>query len=281
MGGRTGIPKLILNAAIFIALEVAAISMSGRSHDLQGFFLTKGAHHFMAKVWGGAETVKGYFSLKETNEALARENFLLRGKLGRFLTAEREEELLRDVADFTSGFKTGRFEFIPANIVKLSRNKQHNFLIIDKGSEDGVRERSGVLTRNGVAGIVDGVSRHYAYALSFMNTDFTLSARLGRTGLVGPLVWDGLHTDGALMKEIPLHSKFQPGDTVYTSGFSSIFPADIPIGVTGESRVVNGSTYEIRVRLLSDVGSMRYVALVRHTGAEEMEALEKENRSDR
>ena len=127
-----------------------------------------------------------------------------------------------------------------------------------------------------VVGIVDAVGKHYSYALSFMNTDFSLSARLGREGAVGPLVWDGKTSGGAILKEIPLQYKFAPGDTVYTSGFSSIFPADIPIGLTGESRIVNGATYDINVRLLQDVGAVRYVTLVNNVGRQEIETLEEE-----
>jgi len=64
------------------------------------------------------------------------------------------------------------------------------------------------------------------------------------------------------------------GDTVYTSGFSSIFPPDIPLGVTGESRIVNGSTSEIKVRLFEDFSSLRYVTIVENLGREEIRQLE-------
>ena len=61
---------ILFNAAIFIILEVAALGML-RSGKAQDFFITKGAHAFMAKVWGGSESVKYYFSLKQANEQLA------------------------------------------------------------------------------------------------------------------------------------------------------------------------------------------------------------------
>ena len=64
------------------------------------------------------------------------------------------------------------------------------------------------------------------------------------------------------------------GDTVYTSGFSSIFPPDIPLGVTGESRIVNGSTSEIKVRLFEDFASLRYVTIVENLGRKEIKLLE-------
>ena len=272
MRKRRKIIAILFNAAIFIALEIAAIGML-RSKDSRDFFISKGAHAFMAKIWGGAESVRYYFSLAGTNERLAAENFLLRQEV---LAWRNSAEQAKRDSITRSLSQVGEFRYMSGTIVKMSRNKQHNYLILGQGSEDGVAPHSGIITDRGVIGIVDAVGKHYSYALSFMNTDFSLSARLGREGAVGPLVWDGLSSGGALLKEIPLQYRFEPGDTVYTSGYSSIFPADIPIGLAGESRIVNGATYEIRVRLLQDMGAVRYVTLVNNVNRQEIETLEKE-----
>ena len=121
---------------------------------------------------------------------------------------------------------------------------------------------------------MDAVSPHYSYAISFLNTELFISARLGESGAVGPLAWDGTSSDGAILKEIPLQFKFEPGDTVYTSGYSSIFPPDIPIGVAGESKIINGATNEIKVRLFQNHKALKYVTVVGNTRAEEIEAIE-------
>ena len=235
--------------------------------------MSKGAHAFMAKIWGSTQAVKYYFSLKQANEELAAQNFALNQELQAWM--QYAEEAKRD--SLTRSFEDiAGFHYMSASIVKISRNKQHNYLILGQGSEDGVVPRSGIITPQGVIGIVDAVGKHYSYAISFMNTDFSLSARLGREGAVGPLVWDGKSSGGAILKEIPLQYRFEPGDTVYTSGFSSIFPADIPIGLTGTSRIVNGATYEINVSLLQNVGAARYVTLVNNVGRQEIETLETE-----
>ena len=86
--------------------------------------------------------------------------------------------------------------------------------------------------------------------------------------------WDGIHSNGALLQEIPHHMEIAKGDTVFTSGFSSIFPPDIPLGITSESRIVNGSTYEIQVRLFEDFAALRHVTVVENLGREEIKQLE-------
>jgi rod shape-determining protein MreC len=69
--------------------------------------------------------------------------------------------------------------------------------------------------------------------------------------------------------------EFAQGDTVYTSGYSSIFPPDIPLGTAGEAKIVNGATYEIEVTLLEDFSALRYVTVVDNTGQNEIDSLEK------
>ena len=116
-----------------------------------------------------------------------------------------------------------------------------------------------------------------------MNTGISISARLGNEGAVGPLTWDGVTMDGAVLSEIPLQYKYAPGDTVWTSGYSSLFPPDIPLGIAGSSRVVNGAVNEIEVDLFQNFSALRYVTVVSNSGREEilyLENLENQNEED-
>jgi rod shape-determining protein MreC len=181
------------------------------------------------------------------------------------------EEILEAAA---TGNVSDNYRYIPAKIAKISNNSQHNYMIISKGFEDGVTEGAGVITGKGAVGIIDAVSRHHAYARSFKNHEMNISARLGTEGAVGPLSWNGITSDGAILKEIPHHVEFEKVDTVYTSGYSSIFPPDIPLGEVGDARIVNGATYEINVRLFEDFGALRYVTIVENLSKDEMKELE-------
>ena len=266
---RNSIIMKIINAAIFIILEVAALNMLNHNGTMQNVWFSKGAHAVMGTLWGGTERIKDYFSLKKVNESLALENLELRTRLARHEAQneqQTQEEVTTDVA--------GQFRYMPATIMKISNNTQHNYMIIGKGSEDGVTAGSGVITGKGAIGVIDAVSSNYSYARSFKNHEMNISARLGKEGAVGPMSWDGMSRNGAILKEIPHHVDFEPGDTIFTSGFSSIFPPDIPLGITGRSKIVNGATYEIEISLLEDFGSLRYVTIVENLAKEEMIQLE-------
>ena len=240
---------------------------------LQRMWFSEAAQGFMGSIWGSTQKVKDYFHLRSANDSLALENHALRVKV-----AQMEEAMAAAGAampELAEG-KTGRYSYIPANIMKISNNSQHNYMIIGKGAADGVVEGSGVITGRGAVGIIDAVSENFSYARSFKNHEMSISARLGRNGAVGPLSWDGRSSTGAILKEIPHHVEFHPGDTVYTSGYSSIFPADIPLGTAGKAKIVNGATYEINVTLFEDFAALRHVTIVENLGREEMKTLEGE-----
>lgn len=266
MRKRTTWLSKLANVVIFIILEMAAFQLISYQAPLQRTWAAKGAHVFMAKVWGGADNIGYYFSLRSANEKLAKDNFALTQAL-----IKAREDLRAARLDTMAMRPQPGFSSIHAEVVKMSRHGQHNYLILNRGFEDGVQEKSGVITPNGVVGIVDAVSAHYAYAISFQNNDISISARLRQEGGSGLLVWDGVFSRKAVIKEIPLQYKYQPGDTVYTSGHSLVFPPDIPLGIAGGSRVINGATNEIEVSLFQDFSAIRYVTVVHNNSFDEIQ----------
>ena len=266
---RSNIIHYFINAAIFILLEVAALNMLRNNGDLQDVWFSKGIQAVSGNVWGFTQNLRQYFSLKKSNEALALENYELRLKL-----AQAEALAGIDRSDLPEDGIAGNYRYIPASIVKISNNTHHNYMIIGKGSEDGVSKGAGVITGKGAIGVIDAVSSNYSYARSFKNNRMSISARLGREGAIGPMAWDGFSNSRAVLSEIPHHVNFEKGDTVFTSGYSSIFPPDIPLGTVGEAKIVNGATYDIEITLFEDFGALRYVTIVENMGKEEIEELE-------
>ena len=264
----------MINAAIFILLEVAALNMLSNNGELQNIWISKGVHAVTGTIWGGAQNVRNYFSLRKANDALALENHDLRVRIAE-LEAMTEDNLSATRVSST-GQVAGGYRYTPATIMKISNNTRHNYIIIGKGTDDGIKKGSGVITGKGAIGVIDAVSSKYSYARSFKNHEMSVSTRLGKEGAVGPMSWDGISSRKAILREIPHHVHFQQGDTVYTSGYSSIFPPDIPLGTAGESKIVNGATYEIEISLFEDYGALRYVTIVENLGKEEIKRLEDE-----
>lgn len=244
--------------------------MLNRSSTIQNIWLNRASHRTTAAIWRGCEKIRGYFGLAKVNNELAAQNETLMMILrAHSLEEERDAEIAAD----TLNVVRDPFKFIPAGIVRMSRNSTHNYIILNKGAADGVRTRCGVVTANGVVGVISAVSEHYSYGISLINSNFTVGAKIGREGFNAPLSWDGLSPKGAIMSDIPPHYEISPGDTVWTSGYSTMFPADIPIGLTEGSRSAHGSSQEVSVRLFEDIYSVRYVLICDNLDRDEMEDL--------
>lgn len=258
---------------VFLLLEFTALSLLKSSSTLQDIWLNRVSYYLMGKLWGGGESLRSHFSLKDQNDKLHLENEKLRAELSRY--RELGYALLEDSLKIAGGKE---FVCIPATVTKMSRNSAHNYIILNKGRNDGVKPYSGIVSGDGVVGIISSVGKNYSYGLTLMNSNISVSARVGHFGMVGVVMWDGRHSNKAILKNLPLHYEVERGDTLYTSGFSTIFPPDIPIGVTGSSSIAYGSTSEIEVTLFQDFSNLRYVTIEVNPAREEILQLEKENR---
>lgn len=268
MAGRKG--KELINAAVFIILEVAALSILYNCSEIQKLWIGQGVTNVKASIWGRTERIRNYFSLRSANEQLTRENSRLMQEM---------LSLRQDSSRVNAGhhrFTNVRYSMIPANIVTMSRGSQHNYIIIDRGSADGVETDNALVGPNCVAGIIQSVSEHFSLAISFENQDMVISARELRTSLVGSLRWSGTSSDRAIFGDVPVFCDIDLGDTVVTSGFSSMIPPDIPLGkVTGKS-VRNGSTAEFDIELFDNLHKIRTLAVVKNLDGKEIGALENE-----
>lgn len=81
-----------------------------------------------------------------------------------------------------------------------------------------------VTSRDGVVGIIQNISNTYAVVLPLINTNLKISAKIKKNGYYGSLQWDGNDYRYSYLNDIPFHVDVAQGDTIVTSGFSSIFP---------------------------------------------------------
>lgn len=259
-------PSLLLGLGrflLFILLEAACIYMVSNNGIVQRYRLVGKLREVQGFFWEKYAAINEYSSLKEANDRLAAENAFLM----HCLYTSNEEE---------NGQSIGQkqpFEFIGAKVIRNTTGSTHNYLIIDKGSKDGIEEDMGVITPMGTIGITRGVSKNYTYVLSMLNTGQQVSAKIGKSGTFGPLNWNPSHPGKALLTEIPQHLEISPNDTIYTSGYSSFYPPNIPIGVVENSRLVNGIHLNVDVRLLQDFRSINHVMVVKNNNREELKNL--------
>ncbi len=256
----------IANLATFIILEVAALCLLINSSTTRQIWLFAGFNSAKAAIWGPVDKVRNYLHLAKENEMLAEDNLQLTRKL-----LDERNSLKSEMAKWTKAFGP-EYDVMPANIVTMTTGSQHNYVIVDRGKRDSVEVNDGIITPKGVIGVVTNVGEHYSYAISYANQQMTISAKAGEDSYVGSVKWSGKRSDESVLSGIPLHANIENSEIVYTSGFSSIFPPDIPIGVIiGKESDESMSSFTIR--LFEDFAKIQHVLIVKCSGRDEINEL--------
>lgn len=239
-------------------------------------FLTS-ANVVSSGLYSTAHGVTSYFSLRDINDDLQRRNSDLELEVYRlkYVIREYRQQLYADTMTVDSALT--RYQFIIADVINNSINHSHNYITIQKGSLDGIEPEMGVMDQNGIVGIVNVVGPHTARLISVLNPYLRLSCKVKGESQVGSLVWDGKSPSEAILEELPKHAKFVKGDTIVTTGYSSVFPEGVPVGtvISGE-RDMADNFYTLRVKLFTDFSTLSTVRVIRDKMKDELAEVEKE-----
>ena len=260
---------------LFLLLEGISFVLIVSFNNYQSATMFTSANNIAGNLYSAMTDVNSYFSLKTENQALV--------DLNKELVNEVEElkAQLREYADSTSiadmlhvGHHREGFQYNTAKVVNNSVNKINNYITIDKGTLHGVKDQMGVFNHQGVIGITYSSSDNFTIVLPLLNSKSIISCKVKGNTLCS-LKWDGKDTRHSYLIDLPRYELFENGDTVYTSGFSSIFPAGIPVGrIERLEDSADGQAYRARVELFVDFASVDNVFVVGNENREEQEKLE-------
>jgi rod shape-determining protein MreC len=151
-----------------------------------------------------------------------------------------------------------------------------NFFTLNTGKNQGLAVDMAVVADDGAAGIIVGCSQNFSVAMSLLNIDFRLSARIKSNGYFGSLTWDGNDYRYAVLSEIPQHVTFGIGDTIETTGYSAVFPEGVMIGTINDFERSGGDFYRIRVLLKTDFKKLHYLDVIGNLKRNEQLELEQQ-----
>jgi rod shape-determining protein MreC len=214
-----------------------------------------------------------YLSLKEDNERLVAENLQLKNLLEAFKS-------LKSKNSHVEISQNQRYTYLPALVINNSVNKQYNYITIDKGANDGIERDMPVIANDGVVGLVEAVSENYSLVISLLNRNLKVSSKFKKNNYFGSFEWTGKSYRQAVLNEIPLHVDVQRGDTIVTSGFSTLFPGGVPIGVVEDFSVNSGTFFTIQLQIAVDFKKLNNVYVVKDYKKEEQLKLENTLRND-
>lgn len=227
-------------------------------------------------IFSMVDGVKEYSYLSKENKRLVVENARLKELVLHYKSEDASVVIDTTVTTMDSLLQ---YQLYNAKVVRNDIFTDYNYITINKGTSDGVSVDQGVINDQGVVGVVSAVSSHYSVAISLLNKHFKLSSKIEKNNYYGSLSWNGESYQYAKLNEIPFHVSIAVGDTIVTSGYSSIFPEGIPVGVISSFEKEGGSNfYDINVKLLTDFKNINYVNIVDYSLKEERVALEEEQR---
>ncbi len=158
--------------------------------------------------------IGSYFSLQNRNEELLHENLLLQKKLLR--------------PSYISPLSSS-FQLIPAHIISHFHDAGKDFVIIDRGTNDGILKDAGAFTPGGILGIITQTSPHFAKILTLRNENISVFVKPAGQPYTGFTFWDEANKR-LLVTDFPEKINIQTGDTIITAGNSLFFPRGIPVG---------------------------------------------------
>jgi len=267
---------------LFMVFVTISCVLLFQNNPYQHSIYLSSANALSTSLYNGAHSVTSYFSLRDINEDLTRRNAQLESQVLALKSQIARYKIAEYAATVPVDTSLARYNFIIAHVINNSVHRPHNYITLDKGSLDGIAEEMGVVNENGVVGIVNKVGPHSARVISVLNNYLRVSAKVKASEQVGSLVWDGKNPSEAILEELPRHATFKVGDTVVTSGYSTVFPEGVPVGiVTKPLKDYDENFFALRVRLFTDFSTLNTVRVVRDMMKPELLEVESDEEPQR
>lgn len=257
----------------FLLLELLSLYLIINYNRSQGEIWSHSTSQLTGGVNQNVQKVGDFFSLRAVNDSLIRENASLLQTIVNYRIYDEDNDF-KEFEETLSSDSLIRYKLIPSNVVSKTIHRRNNYLTINKGSEDGVKKGMGVISENGVIGIIKSASDNFATVMMVLNNHSRISCKVGEKDYIGNLIWQS--SDAQIMKllDVPKHADISIGDKVHTSGYSIAFPKNIPIGEVENIEILGGSnSYTIEVKLGYDLANVNYAYVVEFLQSEEKDKM--------
>jgi rod shape-determining protein MreC len=252
----------------FLLLEIFCAWLLVENNQYQSTKFFNSSNRLAAGILGFSQSTREYFSLRQINEELGRENAQLRTQI--------ERQTQQTIAIPARIDSLVRYDFVSAKVINNSVAQFKNYITINRGEDAGIKPGMAAISVFGAVGKVKSVSEHFSVLISILNIDEQVSSVLKRTGNFGTSQWDGTDPRLVNLLYVPRHVEPIVGDTVVTSGYNGIFPAGILVGIVKDVKLKEEALfYDIRVELAQDFRRLSFVKIVKSQLKNELDSLEK------
>jgi len=250
---------------LFLILESFALFFTIQSHSYHRSKFVNSANRLTGGIYNKMNSINEFWNLKSENQHLLEENTRLKN----ILSIEFIE------IDSTKHYK--RYSYSSAKIIKNDYTKRNNYLLINKGSKNGVTSEMAVVNSKGIIGVTKSVSNYNATVISILNEYSRVNAKPKNNNHFGTLSWDGKDYKTVQLLDLPRQAQFKIGDTIITGGKSIIFPEGILIGTIKDFEKTDNVYNYINITLFNDMSSLSNVNIITNLHREKIQQLEDTN----
>jgi len=243
--------RMILVAVVIglVALNIILLTITGKQTQAPAglgravlILVSPFQGHLTAFVQSVKDVWNQYFFLVST----AEENQRLKRELGQHLQQLNhctETQLANDRLRHLLGFQEEVSRpMIPAQVVGRDPSPWSKTVIVDKGSQDGVRQGAPVVIPEGIVGVVVEASGRYAKVLLLIDPNSAIDALVQRTRARGIVKGGGA---GYCVFDYVLRKhEINVGDTVVSSGLDGVFPKGLRVGRVSEIVRLNAGIFQ-------------------------------------
>ena len=235
----------------FITLQVLALWFLfsySRFHHARGLGW---ANEITGGINNQYNKIEDFFNQKEENKRVHHLNDSLLNLLAsNFRKADTSSRIVKDSVSYDTIGSVRRYLWRPAQVIYNTVNAQKNYIQIDRGSNQGIKDNMAVINSEGSAvGVVLNVSANFSQVMSLLHVQQNVNASLKKTGEFGTIEWDGKNPQLLTLKRIPNSVAVEKGDTVVTSSYSFNFPPGLMIGTVAgiiEDKSTNFLTIKVK-----------------------------------
>jgi rod shape-determining protein MreC len=225
--------------------------------------------------------VEDYFTLKEENRRIHRYNDSLLNLLkNNFAKHDTTGQFLQDSVPYDTLGHYRRYYSRPATVVYNTVNSQKNFIQVNRGSSQGIKDNMAVISSDGaVVGVVVNTSPNFAQVMSLLHVQNSVSASLKKSGDFGTAEWDGKDPRFLVLKKIPKTVEVKKGDSVLSSPVSFNYPPGYLIGTVAEVKLDNTTgMYQLRIRTAANFTNLQQVHILENLDYAEQTTLNQDTK---
>ena len=195
------------NAILFIGLQLFSLYLTIRYSQDHKAILYEYTGEISGLFYDYSENVSSYFDLKDQNERLVQENEQLKNQL-----LKKPKEYTNSIF-FNDTTWRDQYKFIATKVIKFTYKKNNNVIILKGGRLQDFEKNMGVVSANGVIGIVEQVSNNYSRVLPIINPFSKINARLKNSRYFGYISWDGKDFLTVQLNDLPKQALITKNDT--------------------------------------------------------------------